>query len=302
MLRVQAFKSGLRRSARAVRRQDREDRRRRIPGDTERLSHGVGDAADVVVGCQSDCSTAEPATGHPGAHRPVFPRSFNGKVKLGAGDLEVVPHRGVAGVEQVTEGARPLILEDLHRVLDPRILGDHVADPSEGLLVDGAGGLGQVSYPEVTQRAHSHQVRTAFAGCTALGITAGRVRVANAGIDHQDGQAGTLQRQGDEARFEAAAVQEHRVPGPAQQRRRLVHHPGGGARHVVLGALAHRRQPGGGDAKTSQVVDRHRHRALKRSGGGQAGTDRHLRGDQQVHTREPVPQLLQGPEHAQRVG
>src|SRR6478609_3328944 len=91
-------------AARALRRDDREEVRLPEAVLGERAVEGDEDAADRVDGDESDGRAAEAAAGHARADRAVRLRRLHGEVELGHGDLEVVAHGDVGGVEQLADG------------------------------------------------------------------------------------------------------------------------------------------------------------------------------------------------------
>ena len=88
-------------------------RKRRAPEAlrVEGLVDRGGDGVHLVGRDQRHGRAAEAAAGHPGADRTGADGSVDGDVELGAGDLEVVAHRGVRGGEQVAQ-RRPVLRPD----------------------------------------------------------------------------------------------------------------------------------------------------------------------------------------------
>ena len=75
-----------------------------------------------------------------------------------------------------------------------------------------------------------------LAGAAAFGVAAVAEGVPGPGVDDQQNQAGGGRVEGDRRAGAGAAVEQQRVPGPAQQRGDLVHDPARDADEVVLGA------------------------------------------------------------------
>jgi hypothetical protein len=104
-----------------------------------------------------------------------------------------------------------------------------------------------------------------------------------------------------------AAVEQQGVVGAAEQGCRLVHPAGRCAGDVVLGTHAGRGEAGtrgvvGEQAQPEQVAGRRPHRALQRRRARQAGSDRYLAVDGDVHAAHVVTVLRQRPEHPGDVG
>ena len=116
----------------------------------EGLPDGVAQPAHVGHGQQGEGGTAETGARHAGADRPRGERRLHGLVQFGAGDLEVVPQRGVGGGQRRPDAGQVASPEPGDDVEHPGVLGDHVAGPAQPLLAQFAGGrleVGQGGVP-----------------------------------------------------------------------------------------------------------------------------------------------------------
>ena len=87
---------------------------------------------------------------------PALPGGLDGQVDRRHGDLEVVPHRGVRGVQQRSQVRDPARAQHVGGLQHPGVLGHHVPDPAAHHLV-GQPAQGGVEVGHVAQRRHPEQ-------------------------------------------------------------------------------------------------------------------------------------------------
>ena len=167
-----------------------------VAGGAEPLQHerrvdGSHDRVDPLVGHHRDTGPAEAAARHPGGDRAGLDRDRHGAVELGAGDLEVVAHRAVRGVEEPADLVPPPVAQRGHGVGDALDLGDHVPRPAPDPVVgerldDVERGRAQGRQPESAGRALA-------VGAPGAVATVGE-GVADPGVGDQQRVVGQVER------------------------------------------------------------------------------------------------------------
>lgn len=104
----------------------------------------------------------------------------------------------------------------------------------------------------------------------------------HAGVHHEQRQPGGIEAEVDDLDLEAAAVEQDRRVGGAEDRGHLVHDPRGGADGLVLGAPPHAGQSGAVEPELPQIVQRDGDGAFDGRRRRQAGADGHVRRDGDV--------------------
>ena len=140
-------------------------------------------------------------------------------------------------VQQGADGGRAPGVQQLHRLQDALVLGDHMPDPAERLLVQKPAGLLEVLEPDVAQRPHAKDLGGEFARFPPGRVAAVGVGMGNPGVDdqqHQPRGVGVERHQPDTL---VPAVEEDGVAGRGPERGGLVHDAGGRADEVVLRPL-----------------------------------------------------------------
>src|SRR2546423_4988062 len=129
--------------------------------------------------------------GHPGAVGAGGDGGGDGEVEFGGADFVVVAQRGVRlhhAVAQARQGDR-LGVQDGDELLDAGVLGDDVADPAGGGLVESDDDLGEGLRErlgrDVSQGFDAEERRGSLAGGPAVGVAAVAVRVRDAGVDDE---------------------------------------------------------------------------------------------------------------------
>ncbi len=120
---------------------------------------------------------------------PPAPGRLHGEVHGRHGDLEVVPHRGVGGVQQRAQLGDPARAQQVGRRQHPAVLGHHVPDPAAHHLVRQPAERG-VEVGHVAQRRHPEQPGGVLAAGPAGGVLAVDQGVRGPGVQHQQLQPG----------------------------------------------------------------------------------------------------------------
>jgi hypothetical protein len=277
-----------------------EGGRCRESGVGERRRHGAAYRWRRSHRDQRHGRAAEPTTGHPGTQGARTAPGLHGEVQLPAGDLEVVAHRDVGGVEHRAEPRPVARLDRRHRVPHALVLGDDVAGaPAQD-------GLERVDRLQVraTERVEAQRLGRGRALGAPVAVRAVRERVPDPGVDDEQRQPGVVQRQRHRGHARVGEVEQQGVTRARQHRHGLVHATGRCPDVVVLGPDAGTRQPaslGLVEIETQQRADGHGHGALQGRGAGQPGPQWHLRVDGGVEAGNVVPVVAQRRDHARDV-
>ena len=207
----------------------------------------------------------------------------------------------MGGIQQRSERPDLAGPQNLGRLPDAIVLGDHVPDPPPHHRI-GEPAQRRIEIVDVTQRGKTEDPARLLAAGAASGVLAVHESVGGLGVEHQQLETGSGQVESHLIGVVAAAVEEQRVVGGAQDRRRLVHQAGRRADELVLAAL---RQPGAveqPDVQRVQVGEGGEDGALERGGGGESRPDRDVGGQHQIGAADRVTGLLERPDDAGHVG
>ena len=184
---------------------------------------------DSIRRQQPEHVSAEPAADDPRPQRPRALQPQNRLLDRRRRDLVAVAQAGVRGVDQPPELRHVAALERRHRLVDPRVLGDHVAAR--------AGAAAPAAVEPSERRLAQARDPEQLAGLRALGaplVVARRRRSRGCSPESSVTSCEPAELERDRAHLERAEVDPQRAVGLAEQRRDLVEQAGLRAHPVVL--------------------------------------------------------------------
>src|SRR5215213_8623804 len=199
-----------------------EVHRRTVSG----CSKAVGDIASYLVGVtgldQRNDATAEAAASHACAEGSGGCSRFDGEIYLRHGDLEVVTHRFVRGIQQRCQLGDPAGTQDFDSLQHPGVLGNDMSYPA---FVHWIWKLVQrgLEVGDVAQGRHAEQPCRFLAAGSARSVFAVYQRVRGLGVQHQDLQTSASHIEKDLFGYIGPAIEKQRVADGAQRRCCLIH-------------------------------------------------------------------------------
>ena len=287
---------------RPSRRGDGEDFRPSESRLREGSDDGVADLLLVLHRGKGDRRAAEAATGHAGTDGAMAPCRVHGEVQFRAGDLEIVPHGGVAGIEEGADVGRALGPERVDSLQHAVVFGDDVARPPERRGIEESAGLLEVRDGELPQGLDAEDFGAELARRAAGGVAAVGMRMCHLRVDDQQDESGFPRRRtAPAARTGRRQSRKTAWPAGAAERCRLVHDPGRRSDEGVFRVLGQQNHLLGRKPGTGEFVEGGDDGAFDRVRGGQPGAERDVGVQEQVEAGDLDAVLLQRPDHAEGI-